>query len=222
MTTLELFTRLVRAPTALLNEHGERELSHLAPRLLTIIALCSCFLGFSVGSHHSLQQGIFAGLKMPLVFLLPPLLAVPALAAAGDLLGLPASARRAAAAGLLAMTRIAIFALAFAPVAWLLATVSQSYRVAALATTLHLAVAGLAGLSLLVHTAPGAMRAAWTTRAAMLGVVLALFGTVAAQTGWLLRPFILKPELTPELFQPPESDVFTEVLDRLENPRGSY
>lgn len=222
MNALDLFTRLVRAPTHLLDEHGERELGRLAPRLLVMLGVSSAILGFSVGSHHSWEQGAYAALKMPLVFLLPPLLAVPAVAAAGDLLGLPASARRAAAAGLLAMTRIAIFALAFAPVAWLLSTVSQSYRVAALSTALHLAIAGFAGLSLLVHTAPGAVRAAWTTRVAMLGVVLALFGTVAAQTGWLLRPFILKPELTPELFQAPESDVFTELMDRLENRRGSY
>lgn len=215
MSAPSLFAAVVRDPLAALDRWGDAELGWLVPRLAALTVGTSSVYGFTVGVHHSLEQGLYAALKMPLVFLLPPLLAAPALGAVADALGLSLSPRRAAAAGLLAMTRVAVIALACAPVAWLFAEASRNYEFVALSTAGVLTLSGLAGWHLLAGAPRGVARAAWTSRLGMVVASALLFGLVTAQAGWLLRPFILRPRLEPELFQAPESDVFTEIRRRL-------
>lgn len=214
----ELFSLLVRDPERLV-DHTEDDLARLAPPLLLLLTGATIAFGFTVGVHHSLLQGIYAGVKMPFVFLAPALLAAPGVAAVARALGLGLPPARGAAAGLVAMARIAVFALAFAPILWLAARVVDEYRFTALGTTAILSLAGLGGLRVLAR-APLDL-AGPVDRSARLGALAAaalLFGAVTAQTGWLLRPFILRPTYVAGLLQAPESDVFTEIGERVAGP----
>ncbi len=211
----DLFTLLVREPEALV-DRAEADLGRYAPPLLMLLVGATLGFGFTVGAHHSLLQGTYASLKMPLVFLAPPLLAAPGAAAVARALGLGLSPSRAAAAGLVAMARIALFAIAFAPILWLAARVVHSYRFTALGTTLVLVVAGLGGLRVLFRAPRDGIRADVWARLGALAAAALLYGAVTAQTGWLLRPFILRPDYVAGLFQAPESDVFTEIGKRLD------
>jgi hypothetical protein len=222
MRAADLLLALVRDPRSLVEAHDGADLAEQAPRLLALTAASAAALGFSVGQHHSLVQGLFGALKMPLVFLVPPLFGVPALAALCDALGAPTHPRRAALAGLVAVARVALFALAFSPVTWTFATAADSYAFTALSTAGTLALAGTVGLGSFQLVAPRMREAAWTTRFGVLLGAVAIWGSLTAQSGWMLRPFILKPELVPALFEPPRSDIFTELADRLHGRARVY
>lgn len=222
MRAADLLLALVRDPRSLVEAHEGADLAEQAPRLLGLITLSAAALGFSFGQHHGLVQACFSALKMPLVFLLPPLFGVPALAALCDALGAPTRPARAALVGLVAVARVALFALAFAPVTWTFATAADDYTFTALTAAGTLSVAGMLGLGSFQLLAPRLSQAAWTTRLGILLGTIAIWGALTAQGGWMLRPFILKPELTPELFEPPRSDIFTELGDRLDGRARVY
>jgi len=215
MNRPSLFSAVIRDPIGALDRWSGEDLGWLVPRLGALLVGTSSLYGFSVGIHHSLEQGLYSAVKMPLVFFAPALLAAPALGAVADALGLSLPPRRAAAASLLAMTRVAVVALAIAPVAWLFAEASRNYEFVALSTAGVLLVSGLFGWGLLARSPTGWATASWTSRAGMAVAAALLFGVVTAQAGWLLRPFVLRPRLEPELFQAPESDIFTEIRRRL-------
>jgi cytochrome bd-type quinol oxidase subunit 2 len=218
MSAFRIVVRVVRDPRGLLDDPDAGELARLAPPLFVLLVGSAVVIGLSIGSHHSAEQALYSGIKLPMVLLAGPLLAVPAVAAVGDALGLPTTSRRAAAAGLCAMTRVAVFALAFMPVAWLFSTVAQAYVVTALTTSAHLALAGCFGIGTLLAAFPDLRRAPLLTQLGIFAATFLLFGGITAQVGWLLRPFILMPDLEPALFQPPRSDVFTELWGRLVRP----
>lgn len=212
--TGDLFTLLVRGPEALV-DRTTADLGRYAPPLLLLLAGATVGFGFTVGVHHSLLQGAYASLKMPLVFLVPPLLAAPGAAAVARALGLGLTPARAAAAGLVAMARIAVFAMAFAPILWLAARVVDNYRFTALGTTFVLVLAGFGGLRVLARAPTDGMRRDAGARLGALAAAALLYGAVTAQTGWLLRPFILRPSYAASFVQAPESDVFTEIGARM-------
>lgn len=216
MSAADLLLALVRDPRSVVEAHDGADLGEQAPRLLLLITLSAAVVGFSFGQHHGLVQACHSALKLPLVFLLPPLFGVPALAALSDALGAPTHPARAALVGLVAVARVALFALAFAPVTWTFATAAEDYSFTALTAAGTLALAGTLGLGCFQFVAPRLAEAAWTTRFGLFLGAVGIWGALTAQGGWMLRPFILKPDLTPSLFEPPRSDIFTELGDRLD------
>jgi hypothetical protein len=202
---MPILVDLVRSPRALLDEPLER----LAPTLLLATVVGAAMFGAAVGVHHSGLQALSAAAKMPLVLLVPPLVAVPAVRSLAEAFGLALPARRAAA-GLICVARIALFAAALAPLLWLFSDLG-GYRWACFIATVTLGLAGLPGtmvLALAPDGAGGPRRVGVT-----LGAVV-IFGAVAAQTVWLLCPFVLRSHLPVVFVQAPESDVFTQLAGR--------
>jgi hypothetical protein len=54
-------------------------LARLAPMLLVILCAGAALFGAAVGSHRGGIQALYAAMKMPLVFLLPGMVALPAI-----------------------------------------------------------------------------------------------------------------------------------------------
>jgi hypothetical protein len=222
MSVGTLVLDLVRDPRRIVEAHDGDDLARQAPPLLALTAVAAATIGLSFGQHHSALQAVYSALKLPIVFLVPPLFGVPALAAIADALGLATRPRRAALAGTVVVARVALFALAFAPVTWTFATLFDRYEFTAVTAAGNLALAGLVGVRGFLLVAPRSSEAAWTTRLGLFVAALAIWGSLSAQSGWLLRPFILKPGLEPSLFEPPRSDVFTELIDRLNGRTRVY
>jgi hypothetical protein len=201
-----LFVDLVRSPTSLL----ERPLATVAPPLLLATAVGGAMYGAAIGAHHSALQALNAAVKLPLVLLVPPLVAVPAVRALAEAFQLTLPPRRAAVAGLVCVARIALFAAALSPIVWVLSNLG-GYEWAVAWATLTLGIAGLPGTFALGSAPSG------DAPIRRLGVVVgacAIFGSVAAQTAWLLRPFILRDELPVAFLEVPESDVFSALAER--------
>lgn len=208
MRSSDLVIRLIREPAGLLDEAP----GPLLPRLAAITVVGAIAFGAAVGAQHSAVQAISSAGKLPLVMLVPPIVAMPALAALAHALGLTLPLPRATTAALVSVARIAVFAAAMGPALWFLDTLADSYRVTVLSSVAALGVCGLIGMGPLL-AAPlgdGELR-----RFVVAAGTVAVFGAVSGQTAWLLRPLVLRPELSFVLFEFPESDVFTEIGRRL-------
>lgn len=217
--TLTLTTRVLRDPDALImSAESPADLARLAPPLLGVTIAGGALFGLMVGSQHGGVQLVYASLKMPLLLLAPPLVALPAVHALWRACGVDPGWRRLSVAALAGMARSAVLAAAMGPILWLLYSIDLDYHAAVLVMTATLGLAGLPGIAALVRSLPrgGDLRVL-----AALGSAAALF-LAFAQTGWLLRPFIARPTAEVTLFRPIEEDVFSGLGATQRSAMGNY
>lgn len=217
--TLLLTTRALRDPDALINgAESPADLARLAPPLLGVTLVGGALFGLMVGSQHGGIQLLYASLKMPLLLLAPPLIALPVVHALWRACGVDPGWRRLSIAALAGMARSAIFAAAMGPVLWLLYSIDLDYHASVLVMTGTLALAGLPGIAALMRALP---RGGDLRILATLGSAAALF-LAFSQTGWLLRPFIARPTAAVTLFRPIEEDVFSSLGATNRSAVGDY
>lgn len=212
MNTPALLSALISDPARIV-EGGD--IARDAPRLLGMGALAAAAVGAAGGSQHEGILWLYTAIKMPVIFLLPPLLLVPALSEAAALLHHPMERRRVVLAALCTSARAAVFGAAMAPLLWLLADWDGRYRVGVLLLLAVLGAAGLTGLQVLAALTRGMLpmfRGLWLLMATLL------FGLLAGQTGWHLRPFVLRPELPVVFLDQTRGDILTTLRMRLQGP----
>jgi hypothetical protein len=196
---------LLRDPASLVDELDDPERFAVeAPRLLGLLALGGLTFGAVVGGYRGGLQVPFAALKLPLLFLVPMVLVLPALRGLWALCEVDVSYRRLVAAGLVGGARTALLAAAAGPVLWLWYGVVD-YHVAVMSFVAVLAACGLPGLLVVARAVPSGGRSRWMALAGSL----ALLAVGSMQTGWLLRPFLVRPQSDDiVLFRAVEDDVF--------------
>lgn len=204
--------RLIASPGALLESPDSR----LIPTLLGVTAVGGAIIGAAAGLQHDGLQGLYGAIKMPGMLIIPPLLVLPALRGLADTLDLQLPMRRAAVGAIATSARTAVFAAALTPAYWLFgACAGGSYSFAIFGLVGMMSVAGLFGWAVLA-AAPGVGPVhPIRTLAFTLGAG-ALFLLAAAQTGWHLRPFVLRPELPATFFDPPGGDVYSDLRSKLD------
>jgi hypothetical protein len=204
---LGLSLAVLRDPVGVARDHaGPAGLARLAPQLLLVTALGGLALGAAVGAPRGALQATFAAVKMPLILLAPLLIAVPAVRSLHGLLGTDTPLPRAMVAGLVGTARAALVALALAPVVYLVSS-SVDYHLTVLVLALTLIAAGAPGMRAMAESMAEVPTAGVARLVATVGTV-AVFGLVAAQTGWLLRPFVLEPGAEVVFLKPVEGDIF--------------
>jgi len=219
VTLIDTWTCLLRTPNELVeavSRPGGRA-TH-APALLAATVIGGALLGAVVGSHHGGVQMLFAAVKTPLLFIVPPLFALPAVEAAWSLTGTPVTAARLRAAAMVGMARSATLAAALGPFVWLWTTGGVSYHLAVLAFVGTLILAGLPGLWTVLQALPRPTE----LRSAVLLGSLAVLGGVFAQTGWMLRPFVARPKAEVTFLRSVEQDVYSSIATSQRSARGRY
>ncbi|MCB9754597.1 MAG: hypothetical protein H6713_32070 [Myxococcales bacterium] len=218
-TILELTTLLLRDPQALIDA-GDREqaLGELAPRLLAITCAGASLFGLVVGSYRGGVQHLYAAVKMPLLLLLPVLVGLPAIRALYAACEVHTSRSRLGLAALAGMARTAVLAAACAPLLWLLYSVHISYHRAILVMTACLLAVGLPGLTALTRGLPRGGQHRWLASA---GSVIIL-GALLAQSGWLLRPFVVRPRAEATFLRAIQADVFSSLNATYDSSKGRY
>ncbi len=210
-----LVVSVLRSPTRLVDALSEpAALAREAPRLLLLVGGGAAAFGAAVGLQRDALQLVYAALKLPAVLLVPLLVALPAVRALAATFGPAAHPARAAAAGLVGMARTAILAAAAAPAAWLLMSTVLGYSASVLLLAGTLAACGLPGLRVL---AEGVSDLGLPRMVASFGAVV-LYGAVAAQTGWLLRPFVLRPDAPVVFLREARGDVFAVLAQHAGEP----
>ena len=208
---LSLCGALLRQPTALLGDDAattRARLTLLAPKLLAITLLGGGALGVVLGSYRGDAQLLYAGLKTPLLLLLPVLLGLPALRAFLAACEVTIEPARLALGALLSVARTALLGASTSPILWLYLSLAPDYHQAVLAMAGTLVLIGLPGLWTLLHTLPEGGEARPLAHAAALVVL----GVLLAQSGWLLRPFIVRPRAEITFLRPIESNVFSSLV----------
>jgi hypothetical protein len=174
-------------------EVARRCVSEEGLRVLTLASLAALIFGAAVfggvvGSFRGGVQIVYGALKIPAAMVAALVVCVPAFHAIAASLGRPWPLRTVIALLVAAAGRAALVLLAFAPVLWLAFDLGLGYHAAALASTLAYGVAGLAALGVLLRGLDDAPHKAMTTIA-----FIAVFLAAAAQTGWLMRPYLVRP-----------------------------
>lgn len=206
---------------------------------------------FALSTHRpeATMQVVAATLKLPMLFLLTLLVTFPSLyvfnALVGCRLSFPSAMRLLVAA---IVVNLAVAA-SLGPILAFFTLSTSSYPFMVLLNVLLLGVAGIVGLGFLLRTlrrledaaalphlaTPAAYSAAATPVAlrpdapevssgaagGIFKIWVIIYALVGAQMGWLLRPFIGKPDMAFEWFRPRDGNFFASVFDHLRHLFGS-
>lgn len=219
---LALVGVLLRQPEQLLagdSDDAERDqLAQLAPRLLGITLIGAAIFGLVIGSYRGELQYLYAALKSPALFLLPVLIGLPAIRAFYGACDLEVSWSRLALAALTSVARTAVLAAACGPMLWLYLSLDPDYHRAVLAMSGCLLAVGAPGLWTLTRALPiGGRNRALASFASLL-----VLGVLLAQSGWLLRPFVVRPRAEVSFLRPIEADVFSSLASTRRAAAGDY
>lgn len=213
---------LLRQPEQLLSDasdDAERDrLALLAPQLLGITLIGAAIFGLVIGSYRGELQYLYAAVKTPALLLLPVLIGLPAIRAFHGACELDVSWSRLGLAALIAVARTAVLAAASGPVLWLYLSIQPDYHRAILALSSCLLVVGGPGLWTLIRALPAGGRSRPLATFASLAVV----GVLLAQSGWLLRPFVVRPRAEVTFLRPIEADVFSSLASTRRAANGEY
>jgi hypothetical protein len=225
-STLTLASVLLREPERLLSGADEPDgderlrdrLALLAPKLLLITLVCAAIFGLVLGSYRGELQYLYAALKAPLLLLLPVLIGLPAIRAFNDACEVDLPWSRLALAALIAVARTSVLAAACGPVLWLYLSLHPDYHRAVLAMAACLCLVGCPGLWTLIASLPrGGAR-----RVLANGASVVVLGVLLAQSGWLLRPFVVRPRAEVTFLRSVEADVFTSLAGTTRSAKGDY
>lgn len=218
-STLAIAATLLRDPASLIARADDPDdLAHIAPRTLAIGVIGAALFGITVGSYHGGLQVPYAAVKMPLLFGLPMIASLPAVRSLGHLAAVDVPWPRLALAGAIGAARTAVLAAALGPLVWLFYSLQPDYRTSVFVFVGALVLAGLPGLSVVGKVLPERAERRWAVGLASVAVL----GLVTAQTGWLLRPFVVRAEAPVALLRPIESDVATSLGQTSLGAAGLY
>jgi len=167
--------------------------------------------GATVGSYDGEWQLLYAAVKLPLVLLLAAVVSLPALRMLHAREGRPVSVWRAGLATLVGCARVALLSTALVPLYWLIYSLDPPYVLAILMLAGGLSLVGLPGLV----TVARALSPQGRLRFGPTVATVALLGLVMAQTGWILRPFVVTPGAQLTVLCPRSGDVFMGLANRL-------
>jgi len=219
MVLVTLAAQVLRSPVELIDRiEAEGSLSEEAPRLLALLVLGALVFGGVAGGFRGGLQVPFAAVKLPVLLLVPTVLVLPAVQGLWGLCDVDVSYRRLALAALTGGARMALLAAAAGPVLWLAFGV-LGYHGSVLFFASLLAVCGLPGLLVVARAVPSGGRSRFV---ALVGS-LALLGVATMQTGWMLRPFLLRPHADQAVFlRSVEDDVFSALGLTTASAQGVY
>lgn len=215
---LSLTTQVLRDPDSVAVDHDPRALGRLAPPLLGLAVGGAALLGVAAGTSSGPLQSLFAAIKLPVLFLAPPLVVLPLVHALAAACGVPTPWSRLGLATLAGLARSGLLAAAAAPLLWLPLSVDTDYHLSVLLFTACFGVVVLPALTTIARAVPrgGRLRVP-----AVLGALLML-GLVTAQTGWVLRPFVARPRGEVAFLRPVESSVFSALGATTRSATGDY
>jgi hypothetical protein len=215
---LGLLEALVREPDAFLETANRADGVALVRALVASVVGGAAVFGAVVGAFRGGAQVAYCAAKVPLVLLGTLVVCTPAFVAIARATGTRMGARDVVALTLGACARFALVLACLAPVVWLLEGWC-GYHLMALLSFAACAVAGAAAAALLFRGLRRRPGAGYVTGLAFVAV----FGLVGAQTSWLLRPYVVRPQTSHVPFvRQLEGDLPESIWKTLRSAFGIY
>ena len=170
--------------------HDEGAEAEIVATTLVAIVVSGAAFGAVLGLRTSALQAVLSAIKLPLATLLALALSGPALHALAAISGKRWRFRTVLAVMSTAGARASLVLLAATPVLLLLVTFGQSYAVVKLCAVLAYALAGRSALAVLVASLG-------PRRALSVATFVGIFFVAGAQSAWVLRPYLGRPDLGP-------------------------
>lgn len=215
---LDTCAALIRDPIALGRDEPRRALEDHGPVLLAIAVVSAAVFGGVVGTYRGGWQLLFASIKLPMLWLVPVLVTLPAVRAFYRVCGIAVDYGQVALAVLIGCARSALLLAVASPALWLMFSVHVSYHWAVLALCASVLTSGVVGLATVARILPGSGSGKLLANA-LAGLAV---GVVVAQSGWVLRPFVARPRADVAFLRPVESNVFASTLASWRSARGRY
>jgi hypothetical protein len=194
--------------------------AQIAKTMLVTIALGAAVFGVATGSYRGGLQILAAGVKFPLIELIMAAICAPALGALNAAVHGKTDLRRDFVLILSSFALTSLVMAALAPVMLLARCYSMGYHRTAIIMFGACAVAGVAGVSLLLKGLTGGTE----KDRRIVGVVLAAVAIIAgSQVAWFFRPYIGRPanEVVP-LIRARESNLADELGKTVNSARDKY
>ena len=215
---LDTCAALIRDPVALGTDEPRRVLQDHGPVLLVIAVVSAAIFGGVVGTYRGGVQLLYASLKLPMLWVAPILITLPAVRAFYRVCGIAVSYGQVVVAVLVGCARSALLLAVASPALWLMFSVDVDYHWAVLVLCGSLLSSGAVGLATVARILPGSGPAKLLANALAALVV----GVVVAQGGWVLRPFVARPTAEVAFLRPVECNVFSSTLASWRSARGRY
>lgn len=215
---LDACAALIRDPVALGRSDARRALQDHGPVLLAIALVSAAIFGGVVGSYRGGVQLLYASLKLPMLWMVPVLVTLPAVRAFHRVCGIEVNYGQVALAALVGCARSALLLAVASPALWLMFSVHVDYHWAVLVLCGSVLLSGAVGLVTVARILPGSGRGKLLSNA-LAGLAV---GVVVAQSGWILRPFVARPRAEVAFLRPVESNVFASTLASWRSARGRY
>lgn len=229
MTLLKLTAILLKRPSDLVDKSEDRSFfATVVPQLLVLVVLGAAVFGGVAGSYRGGIQVLFAAIKLPVLFLVPLIVALPAVRAIAEASGAPMPWSRLVMAALAGVARTSVISAALSPGLWLLfswkfSSGDQFYSAIDYHSAVLLFAAAVLAVGLpLLMTVSAALPVTGVRRLVAMGAASVVLGTTLMQTGWLLRPFVVRPTAEVAFLRPVEEDVFSALLWTSSSALGLY
>jgi hypothetical protein len=184
-----LLAQVLRAPEQVVRAcHDEDAEAEIAATTLVAIVVAGAAFGAVLGLRTGPLQALLSAIKVPLATLLALALSGPALHALAAISGKRWRFRTVVAVASTAGARASLVLLSAPPVMLLLVMFGQSYAVVKLCAVAAYALAGRSALTVLVASLGRG-------RAFSVAAFVALFFVAGAQSAWVLRPYLGRPDL---------------------------
>jgi hypothetical protein len=173
-----------------LDQEKTDDLPGLLRALIGAVVVGAGLFGAVVGAHRGGMQILACALKIPLLLLITLVVCAPPFVALVRVANLSISARRVIALALGSCARFALVLVGLAPFIWLMEGWSLGY---------HRVILSVVGVCMVAGISAGKLLFAGLARAGNTGarvgfVFVALFALVGAQTSWIMRPFVVRPQ----------------------------
>ena len=117
MTLLKLTALLLKNPADLVDKSEDRAFfSEIVPKLLILVVLGAAIFGAVAGSYRGGIQVAFAAVKLPVLFVVPLIVALPAVRAIAEAAGAPMPWSRLVMAALAGVARTSVIAAALSSI----------------------------------------------------------------------------------------------------------
>ena len=219
MVDVTFLNRILRAPAGVAEQcRSDRDVAAIARTALITLAVAATAFGAAVGSWRGGKQIAFAALKMPIGILGTLAIAAPAFYVLAAIFGRPWALRPVLSLVLAAGARFSLVLLAMTPPLWLTIDFGAHYDVVKVVATVAYALAGLAGLEVLVRglgDGPG--------KHMTIGLFVAVFLLIGGQNAWVLRPYLGLPGVSevPLFTREREGGLVVQLLRSVGAVRGA-